>query len=99
MAFAGNEAGLQRIGSPNSNSPTLWTYKSSDALTAIDAVGYFNAAAGKLKVGDWIFVSGASATTGILVVNANSRDLTANPPVSGVVDVTNATAVGTIDSD
>lgn len=97
MAFAGNEAGLQRIGSQNSNSPTIWAYKSADTLATIDGAGYFNAAAGKLKVGDWILISGA--TTGIAIVNANSRDLAANPPVSGVVDITNPTVVGTIDSD
>ena len=89
---------LQRIGPQNSNAPTLWTYATTDALTTVDGAGYFNSAAGLLQVGDWIFVS-SSSTWGIHIVNANSRDLTASPPVSGVVDVTNALAAGTIDSD
>lgn len=93
-----NLANLQRVGPQNNNAPTLWAYATSDALTAVDAAGYFNGAAAKLQVGDWIFVS-SSSTWGIHIVNANSRDLTANPPVSGVVDVTNALAAGTIDSD
>jgi hypothetical protein len=96
MAFT--VATLQRIGPQNSGAPTLWAYSTADALTAVDAAGYFNAAAAKLQIGDWIFVSSAS-TWGIQIVNANSRDLTASPPVSGVVDVTNALAAGTIDSD
>lgn len=89
---------LQRIGPQNSNAPTMWSYSTSDALTAVDGSGYFNGAADLLQVGDWIFVSSTS-TWGIHIVNANTRDLTASPPVSGVVDVTNALAAGTIDSD
>ena len=96
MAFSAST--LQRMGPQNSNAPSLWTYATADALTAVDAAGYFNDAAGKLQVGDWIFVSSAS-TWGIHIVNANSRDMTASPPVEGVVDVTNALAAGTVDSD
>jgi len=96
MAFTG--ASLLRVGPQNSGGPTLWAYATSDALTAVDASGYFNNAAAQLQVGDWIFTS-SSSTWGIHIVNANTRDLTASPPVSGVVDVTNALAAGTIDSD
>jgi hypothetical protein len=96
MAFT--PATLGRIGAQNSNAPTIWTYATADALTATDAAGYFNAAAGMLQVGDWILVS-SSTTYGIQIVNANSRDLLASPPVSGVVDVANALSAGTIDSD
>lgn len=96
MAFA--LSGLKRVGPQNANGPTLWTYATSDALTAVDAASYFDAAADRLQVGDWIFVSSTS-TWGIHIVNANSRDLTASPPVEGVVDCTNALAAGTIDSD
>lgn len=96
MAFTA--ATLHRIGPQNSNAPTIWTYATSDALTAVDAASYFDSVAGRLQVGDWILVS-SSTTYGIMIVNANSRDLLASPPVSGVVDVTNAIAFGTIDSD
>jgi hypothetical protein len=89
---------LKRVGPQHANAPTIWTYATSDALTAVDASGYFNAAADRLQVGDWIFVS-SSSTWGIHIVNANSRDMTASPPVEGVVDCTNALAAGTIDSD
>lgn len=96
MAFTG--ASLLRVGPQNSNGPTLWVYQTADALTAVDAAGYFNSAAAQLQVGDWIFVS-SSSTWGIQIVNQNTRDLSASPPVPGVVDVTNALAAGTIDSD
>lgn len=91
-------ATLTRVGPQNGNCPTIWTYATADALTATDAAGYFNNAAPVLQVGDWILVSSTS-TYGIQIVNANSRDLTASPPVAGVVDVANALAAGTIDSD
>jgi hypothetical protein len=96
MAFDATK--LHRVGPQNSNAPSFWAYATSDALTAVDASGYFNDAAGKLQVGDWVFVSSTS-TYGIQIVTGNTRDLTASPPVEGVVDVTNALAAGAIDSD
>ncbi len=96
MAFT--PATLCRVGPQNSGAPTVWTYATADALTSTDAAGYFNNAAALLQVGDWILVSSTS-TYGIQIVNANSRDLAASPPVSGVVDVANAVAFGAIDSD
>ena len=96
MAFS--RSTLQRVGPQNSGAPTLFMYATSDALTTVDGAGYFNDAADILQVGDWILVS-SSSTWGIQIVNANSRDLSASPPVEGVVDVTNALAAGTIDSD
>jgi hypothetical protein len=96
MAYS--SAGLQRVGPQNSNAPTVWTYATTDALTTVDGSGYFNSAAGLLQVGDWILCS-SSSTYGIHIVTGNTRDLAATPPVSGVVDVTNALAAGSIDSD
>lgn len=90
---------LQRIGPQNRGAPSLFSFvDSGSTLATIDGSGYFNDAADILKVGDFILVVGSNGY-GISIVNANTRDLTASPPVSGVVDVTNATAVGTIDSD
>lgn len=90
---------LQRVGPQNSNAPTLWTLvDSGSTLAAMDTSGYANAAADLLQAGDWIF-GNASNGFGIFIVDTNTRDLTASPPVSGVVDLKNATAVGTINSD
>ena len=31
---------LKRVGPQHANAPTIWTYATSDALTAVDASGY-----------------------------------------------------------
>jgi hypothetical protein len=91
---------LHRVGPQNSDAPVIWTYASgSDALTACDLTGYFNSAASKLQVGDVIYVAPTSGACGFLKVDTNTRDLTASPPVSGVVDTLNALSLGVIDSD
>jgi hypothetical protein len=77
------------------NAPQIWTYKTTDLITAVDASGYFNSAASLLKVGDLMYVhansAGTTPTFGFVIVTGNTT--------AGVVDVTNATALGTIDSD
>lgn len=98
MAFDATK--LQRLGPQNSNSPVHWTYSSgADATTAVDLTGFFNDAAGKLKVGDVIFVNPTSGASGFLKVVSNTRDLAASPPVEGVVDTLNALSLGVVDSD
>lgn len=97
MAYS--RATLQRVGPQNDNAPSLWTYSDTGStLAQIDGSGYMSNAADILKVGDFIFAV-ASNGYGIFVVASNTRDLTASPPVRGVVDLKNATAVGTINSD
>lgn len=98
MAYS--RANLQRIGPQNRNAPSLWMYADTgSALTAIDLEGYFNDASDVLKVNDLVFAVGSSNTFGLAVVRSNTRDLTANPPVEGVVDMSNFTALGAVDSD
>jgi hypothetical protein len=80
-------------GSKAGNAPQIWTYKSNDVSGDIDGAGYFNAAAALLKVGDLMYIHSAADTTpgfGLAVVNSNTGT---------VVDITNLTALGTIDSD
>jgi hypothetical protein len=94
---------IKRIAGGIGGAPTLWFYEDGDALTAADASGYFNLDAARLKVGDRIFMNaviGGSVTYGEAVVLSNTRDLTASPPVEGVVDTSNFSgAAGAIDSD
>lgn len=98
---------LMRVGAQNDNAPTLWMYKTADTLATVDTSGYFStaaagvvSAAAKLKVGDFIMAyTTTGPAAGISVVQSNTRDLTASPPVAGVVDTFNFTAVATIDSD
>lgn len=98
---------LMRVGTANRNAPSLWLYKTADTLATVDGSGYFSTeaagvetAAAKLKVGDFIMTyTTTGPAAGISVVQSNTRDLDASPPVSGVVDTFNFTAVATIDSD
>jgi hypothetical protein len=101
MAFSSFIQNFARL-TYNSRGPNLWSFSGTDATTAVDASGYFNAVADRVKVGDMIFYYKTDATiaAGIYVVNSNTRDLTATPPVSGVVDVANVQTIQTaIDSD
>lgn len=91
---------LARVGAQNDFSPSVWTYTTADLLTVVDTAGYFNAVANKLKVGDLIYCyTTTGPAAGLAFVSANSRNLAAVPPVAGVVNVTNFTAIGTINSD
>jgi hypothetical protein len=75
------------------NGFTLWHYRTPDLAADVDNVGYFNAAADALHVGDFVFVNaglGATPTHGVMVVVAND---------SGVVDLANLTAFATVNSD
>jgi hypothetical protein len=93
MAYSAD--GLNLVGgSKAGNSPQVWSYKTNDIITAVDGSGYFNSAASVLKVGDLMYVhanaAGTVPTFGFVIVTSNT---------GSVVDVTNATALGTIDSD
>ena len=92
MAFS--KDGLMLVaGSKAGNAPQMWTYKTNDLATEVDGSGYFNAVASILKVGDVIYVHADADSTpafGFHVVTSNT---------GGVVDVTNATVVGDVDSD
>lgn len=103
MAF--DKAGLQRIGGgvkggTSTGAPQIWTYRTNDAITDVDAAGYFDNGAttntgmrNHMAVGDMIYVFGTADTTptfGIIFVNSNS---------SGIIDTSNSITMGTIDSD
>jgi hypothetical protein len=92
MAYSVN--GLMLVaGSKAGNAPQVWTYQSADAIGDIDGAGYFNSAASLLKVGDLIYVySGVGGSVGFGFVVVASND-------GAIVDVTNVTTVGTVDSD
>lgn len=89
---------IKKIAGGVGGAPSHWMYEDGDALASIDASGYFNLEAARLKVGDFLFVIG-NDVPGITVVDTNTRDLAASPPVEGVVDCNNFTAVSVIDSD
>lgn len=57
----------------SANGFTLWHYDGqADVNNTIDTVGYFNAAAGYVRVNDVMIIRGnAGATVGLAFVNAN----------------------------
>jgi len=89
---------IKKISGGVGGAKSVWYYEDGDALASIDASGYFNAEAARLKVGDTIIARGNSVN-GMSTVVSNTRDLTTSPPTEGVVDVANFTSLQAIDSD
>ena len=89
MAYA--SSGLSAIS--YANGFTLWHYRTKDLIAEVDNVGYFNAASKMLRIGDFMLVNAGiddTPTHGVVVVLANE---------SGVVDVSNVTNFGAINTD
>ncbi len=97
MAYSSFNSQFTRLGPPNDNCPTIWSYVTTDSLSTVCTSGYFNAIANKLKAGDLVYITSASSpwTGGLAIVKSNTRSLTSIPPVSGVVDLFNATTINT----
>ncbi len=75
------------------NGFTLWHYKTNDDAAVVDTSGYFNDAAGMLRVGDFIFGNfdlDRTPSHGVMVVLSNA---------GGVVDVADAVAFGADNND
>jgi hypothetical protein len=86
MAFA--SSGLSRIGGDGNYD--LWMYASADGLTTVDTSGYFNDASNMLAVGDIVMIyDTATPAAKIAIVLSNA---------SGVVDISDGTAITATDS-
>ena len=90
MAFS--SAGWNVIGAAKKgNAPSMYTYTSADAIATVNTSGYFNDLSDTLAVGDIIWVhDSATPTMSIVMVASNA---------SGVVDVTDGTAISMTDTD
>jgi len=90
MAYS--NTGLNTVAaSKRGNAPSIYTYTSTDAIADVNTSGYFNDLSDTLAVGDIIFVhDSATPTMSIVVVLSNA---------SGVVDVSDGTAVSVADTD
>jgi hypothetical protein len=87
MAF--DAAGLTRIG--GASNANLWFYTTTDAIATVNTSGYFNDASNMLAVRDVIIVADTSTpTTNLVSVLSNA---------SGVVDVSDGTAIAETDTD
>lgn len=92
MAFS--ITGLNSV-SPNKrgNAPSIYAYKTTDAIADVNTAGYFNSLADTLEVGDLIYCvtsTGTTAVATLVYVLSNA---------SGVVDVTDGTTLANTDTD
>ena len=91
MAYA--RAGWTPIGgtSKRGSAPQMWSYTTTDSLATMNTEGYFNSVSNEVKVGDLIYVHDSNTPTASLVVVLSNA--------SGVVDVSDGTALSVADSD
>jgi hypothetical protein len=92
MAFSA--AGFTTVSAAKrGQAPSVYAYKTNDLATEVDGSGYFDDLSDTLEVGDMIYVfadADSVPTYGFCVVLSNS---------AGVVDTSNVSSIGTIDSD
>lgn len=84
---------LHRVGPANSDAPTIWTYSTTDTGAVVQVSGYFNDASDDLTVGDLIYAhvdTGGTPAFMLYPVVSNA---------SGVVDVSDGTAITATDTD
>jgi len=77
--------------------PSMWSYATADTAATVDTEGYFNDTAQMVNVGDLIQVvsgagSGGTLVVTLMIVNAVNK-------ATGVVDVSDGTAISATDSD
>lgn len=93
MAY--NKDNLQPIGgqAKAGNAPQMWSYTApgTDTLADMNTEGYFNNAHTVLKVGDLVYLWDASVPTASLAVVLSNA--------SGVVDLSDGTAIAVTDAD
>ena len=86
--------GFATIGaSKRGNAPSVYSYKTTDAIADVNTEGYFNSLADTLEVGDLIYCltsTGTTAVATLVYVLSNS---------GGVVDVNDGTTLANTDSD
>jgi len=101
MAFDRNGLYLVTPGVPAGH--RIWKYTTVDALTDVDASGYFNNASKELAIGDIVIavtVGGTVKTPTSYTAGADKAGLAVvNGNASGVVDITDFTDIATADSD
>ena len=75
-----------------------WHYLTADAPTVVDTAGYFNSAKDVMKVGDIVMVVQVDDVSNPATASAAGHHIVTQNDGT-VVDVTNATAMVTTDSD
>jgi len=88
MAF--NAANLTRMA--GASGVSLWHYTSADSIATVNSAGYFNGASAMMNIRDVIIVVDSNTpTTNLANVLTNTS--------SGVVDISNGTAIVETDGD
>ena len=91
MAYSKDGLNLIGGGGKAGQAPQIWTYTSSDAIASVNTAAYFNSASTLLNVRDIIFVVDSNTPT-LHIVSVLSN-------ASGVVDISDGTALAETDSD
>tara|TARA_R100001082_G_scaffold27236_1_gene13593 strand:+ start:472 stop:747 length:276 start_codon:yes stop_codon:yes gene_type:complete len=91
MAYSKDGLNLIGGGGKAGQAPQIWTYTSTDAIATVNTAAYFNSASTLLNVRDIIFVVDSNTPT-LHIVSVLSN-------ASGVVDVSDGTAIAETDSD
>ena len=92
MAYS--ETGFTTVAASKAgNAPSIYAYKTTDAIADVNTAGYFNSLSTVLSVGDLIYCvtsTGTTAVATLVYVLSNA---------SGVVDVNDGTTLANTDSD
>ena len=91
MAYSSDGLNLIGGGGKAGAAPQLWTYTSADAIATVNTAAYFNSASDLLNVRDIMFIVDSNTPT-LHIVSVLSN-------ASGVVDISDGTAIAETDSD
>ena len=92
MAFSATGFNSVNV-SKRGQAPSIYAYKTTDAIADVNTVGYFNDLANTLEIGDLIYCvtsTGTTAVATLVYVLSNA---------SGVVDVNDGTTLANTDTD
>jgi hypothetical protein len=97
MAF--NREGLHCANPAAPPGSRVWTYQTLDALTVVRVVGYFNAAARELGLGDMIHGTTVTGTIKAPTAITSRWSTYVNSLAAAAVDVVDGLAIATTDTD
>jgi hypothetical protein len=75
------------------NAPSVYAYKTTDAIADVNTAGYFNNLSDTLAVGDLIYCVTSTGTTAVATLNYVLSN------TAGVVDVNDGTVLANTDTD
>lgn len=75
------------------NAPSVYAYKTTDAIADVNTAGYFNDLSDTLAVGDLIYCVTSTGTTAVATLNYVLSN------TAGVVDVNDGTVLANTDTD